>query len=311
MRGYAAGVRIGITIPVAEDEDYRAKPFSDLRQLALTAEAAGLDSIWAADHLLYQPGFDRPRGFWESWTLLSALAEATQRVELGHLVACVPFRNAGLTAYMANTIDEISDGRFVLGLGSGWHEPEFRAFGFEFDRRVSYYAESLAVIVALLRGEAVAFSGELVEGHATLSPRGPRPDGPPILTASRGPRMHLLSAQYANRWNTAWYGLPAQPFWERRDGLHAACAEAGRDPAEIEVNIGLSVVDAAEIDDMDASRVLVAEPTAISDGLAAWREQGVAEVMCNLRPATPEMVERVARAAETLRAGAPAAATDF
>jgi alkanesulfonate monooxygenase SsuD/methylene tetrahydromethanopterin reductase-like flavin-dependent oxidoreductase (luciferase family) len=303
--GYLDRMRVGITIPVAESETYQPKRYTELRQLARAAEDARLDSIWTADHLLYQPDPDtRPRGFWESWTLLAALAEATERIELGHLVLCLPFRNPGLTAYMANTLDEISGGRFVLGVGSGWHEPEFSAFGFEFERRVSFYEESLAIIVPLLRGETVDFAGEFVTGRATLSPRGPRPAGPPILTASKGLRMHRLSAQYADRWNTAWYGLPAEPFWERRDGLHAACAAIGRDPAEIEINVGLSVVDEAEIDEMDGSRVLVAEPAAIADGLAAWREQGVAEVMCSLRPATPEMVERVARAAEMLRTAA-------
>jgi alkanesulfonate monooxygenase SsuD/methylene tetrahydromethanopterin reductase-like flavin-dependent oxidoreductase (luciferase family) len=302
---YLDRMRVGVTIAVAESEDYQPKRYTELRQLARTAEAAGLDSIWAADHLLYQPDPDtRPRGFWESWTLLAALAEATERVELGHLVACLPFRSPGVTAYMANTLDEVSGGRFVLGVGSGWHEPEFSAFAFEFERRVSFYAESLAIIVPLLRGETVDFTGEFVEGHAALSPRGPRPNGPPILTASKGPRMHRLSAQYADRWNTAWYGQPAEPFWERRDGLHAACGASGRDPAEIEVNVGLSVVDEADIDEMDRSRVLVAEPTALSEGFAAWREQGVAEVMCSLRPATPEMVERVARAAESVRGSA-------
>jgi alkanesulfonate monooxygenase SsuD/methylene tetrahydromethanopterin reductase-like flavin-dependent oxidoreductase (luciferase family) len=302
-------MRVGVALPVSEDENYQPTPYRDVRRLALTAEEAGLDSVWAADHLLYQPDQSRPRGFWESWTLLSALAEATERVELGNLVLCVPFRNPGLLAYMAATFEEISGGRLVLGLGSGWHEPEFRAFGFEFDRRVSYFEESLAVIVPLLRGEAVDQSGEFVEGHARLSPRGPRAEGPPILTASKGPRMHRLSARYADRWNTAWYGRPAQPFWERRDGLHAACRKAGRDPQEIEVNVGLNVIDRSLIDaSSELDRLLVAEPSAISEGLLAWQEEGVSEVMCRLEPSTPEMVEGVARAAESVRAGSAAPA---
>ncbi|CAN5816717.1 hypothetical protein BH24CHL6_BH24CHL6_17130 [soil metagenome] len=301
-------MRVGVVLPVSEDESYQPTPYREVRRLALTAEETGLDSVWAADHLLYQPDEARPRGFWESWTLLSALAEATERIELGNLVLCTPFRNPGLQAYMAATFEEISGGRLVLGLGSGWHEPEFRAFGFEFDRRVSYFEESLAIIVPLLRGETVDQSGEFVEGHGKLSPRGPRPDGPPILTASKGPRMHRLSARYADRWNTAWYGHPAEPFWERRDGLYAACRQIGRDLHEIEINVGVDVVDGPQAGaESDLDRRLLAEPSALAEGLAAWQEQGVAEVMCRLDPATAQMVERVARAAESVRAGAGSA----
>jgi alkanesulfonate monooxygenase SsuD/methylene tetrahydromethanopterin reductase-like flavin-dependent oxidoreductase (luciferase family) len=304
--GYAERVRISITVPVAESEGHQATPYAQIRDLALTADAAGLAGIYAADHIFYQPGDDTPRGFWESWTLLSALAETTQRVELGNLVLCVPFRNPALLAYMANTLEEISGGRLVLGLGSGWHEPEFVAAGFEFERRVSVFEDYLAVLVPLLRERQADFQGEFAVGRLPLRPAGgPRPTGPPILIASKGPRMHRLSARYADRWNTAWYGLPSQPFWERRDGLHAACREIGRNPAEIEVNVGLEIVDRGSIDGPpDEDRQVMAEPENIARIFVAWQEQGVAEVICRLEPATPEMVERVARAREVLGAGA-------
>ena len=298
-------MRVGITLPVAEDESYRATPYRDLRRLALATEQAGLDSIWAADHLLYQPSDERPRGFWESWTLLTALAEATDRVEIGNLTLCMPFRNPGLLAYMANTFEEVSGGRLVLGLGSGWHEPEFKAFGFEYERRVSYFEDSLEVLLPLLREGRVSYEGRLLSAEAPLSPRGPREGGPPILIASKGPRMQRLAARYADRWNTAWYALPREPFRERREGLWAACRELGRDPQEIEITVGLLVNDESAIDDENREGVLSATDSVLADAFAAWQEQGVAEVMCRLEPSTPEMVERVARAAEALDTTTP------
>ena len=301
-------MRVGIALPVGEDENYRATPYRDLRALALTAEEPGLDSIWAADHLLYQAGEERPRGLWESWTLLTALAEATERIEIGNLTLCMPFRNPGVLAYMASTFEEVSGGRLVLGLGAGWHEPEFRAFGFEFRRRVTYFEDSLAILVPLLREGRVEYEGRLLSADGPLSPRGPRDGGPPILIASKGPRMQRLAARYADRWNTAWYALPREPFWGRREGLWAACREVGREQSEIEITVGILVNDASAIDDENRDEVLPAEGSALEDALAAWQEQGVAEVMCRLEPATPAMVERVARAAESMRTGAGSAA---
>jgi alkanesulfonate monooxygenase SsuD/methylene tetrahydromethanopterin reductase-like flavin-dependent oxidoreductase (luciferase family) len=295
-------MRVSITVPVAEDEQQRPTPYVQIRELARAAEAAGLDGIYAADHIFYQQTDVPPRGFWESWTLLSALAEATQRVELGNLVLCAPFRNPTLLAYMANTLEEVSGGRLVLGLGSGWHEPEFRAGGFEFDRRVSVYEDYLKVIVALLRARRADYAGEFAQANLELRPvGGPRPAGPPILTASKGPRMHRLSATYSDRWNTAWYGLPSDPFWERRDGLHAACRKIGRDPDEIEINVGLDILDASAMSGEDGRRAIEAKPDEIAGAFAAWQEQGVAEVICRLEPTTPQMVEQVARAAEGVR----------
>ena len=106
--------------------------------MATAAEQVGFDSIWLGDHLLYAPEDDRPeRGPWEVWTMLAALAAATERVTLGPLVACTAFHSPGLLAKMAATVDDVSGGRLVLGLGAGWNEREFSAFGLPYDRRVS------------------------------------------------------------------------------------------------------------------------------------------------------------------------------
>jgi alkanesulfonate monooxygenase SsuD/methylene tetrahydromethanopterin reductase-like flavin-dependent oxidoreductase (luciferase family) len=178
-------VRIGLCLPISERaSDRRALPYAGMRELALLAEHGGLDSIWVADHLFFDGGAGDVRGAWESLSILGALAEATTRVELGPLVLCTPFRNPGLIAWTANTIDAVSGGRFVLGVGAGWHQPEFDAFGFEFDHRVSVFADSLEVMVPLLREDRVDYDGKWALGHAELRPPTARPNGPPVMIAA-------------------------------------------------------------------------------------------------------------------------------
>lgn len=145
-------MKVGVILPMPEDGDTGETPrYPDIRARALTAERVGLDSIWCYDHLLYRFGEDAPtRGTWEIWTIMSGLAEATERVELGALVMCVPFRNPGVLAKMADTLDEVSNGRFILGLGAGWYQPEFDAFGIPFDHKVDRFEEALQIIVPLL-----------------------------------------------------------------------------------------------------------------------------------------------------------------
>src|SRR3954449_8646367 len=133
-------MRVGLSIPVGErGPDLVPFRYRDMRELAQAAESGGMDSIWMADHLFIQSDGAGERGLWESMSMLAALADATTRVELGPLVLCTPFRNPGMIAWAANTLDEISDGRFVLGLGAGWHQPEFDAFGFDFDHKVGLF----------------------------------------------------------------------------------------------------------------------------------------------------------------------------
>jgi alkanesulfonate monooxygenase SsuD/methylene tetrahydromethanopterin reductase-like flavin-dependent oxidoreductase (luciferase family) len=237
-------VRVGVCLPISErGAERRIHPFAEMREMAVVAEQGGLDSVWVADHLLFHAPDGQVRGAWESMSILGALANATERVELGPLVLCTPLRNPGLMAWAANTLDEISGGRFVLGLGAGWNEPEFRAFGFEFDRKVTLFEESLSVIAPLLRDGRVDFVGRLTRGKAELRPPGPRRTGPPIVVASTGPRMMLLAARWADRWNSVWYGLPNDRFRDERRGLEAACAESGRDPTTIEVSAGIVIRD--------------------------------------------------------------------
>jgi alkanesulfonate monooxygenase SsuD/methylene tetrahydromethanopterin reductase-like flavin-dependent oxidoreductase (luciferase family) len=173
------------------------------------------------------------RGIWEAWTILAALAEATSRVHLGPLVACTGFRNPAILAKMADTLDEVSDGRVVLGLGAGWHEPEYHAFGIPYDHRVGRFEEALAIIVPLLREGRVDFEGQYYQARdCVLAPRGPRPGGPPILIGAQRPRMLALAARYADLYD-ADYHLVATDVSGRFEALDRACAEAKREPKTI------------------------------------------------------------------------------
>ena len=199
---------VGLLLPDTENQLDGATPrWSDLRQMARLAEDVGFDSIWVTDHFIHRPPDEPEHGPWECWSLLSALAAVTDRVELGTLVICTGFRNPTLLAKMADTVEEISNGRLILGIGAGWNEPEYRAFGYPFDHRTDRFQEALAIVSGLLQGETVDFDGTYYQAHdCLLRPRGPRPEGPPILigASQAGPRMLDLTARYAAEWNT-WF----------------------------------------------------------------------------------------------------------
>jgi alkanesulfonate monooxygenase SsuD/methylene tetrahydromethanopterin reductase-like flavin-dependent oxidoreductase (luciferase family) len=199
-------VRIGIQLPEVE-RDVR---WPEYLAVARAAEESGFDSIWVGDHLLYR---GPERGPWEAWTLLAALAAATERVTLGPLVACTAFHPPGLIAKMGATIDEVSGGRLVLGLGAGWNEDEFAAFGLPYDRRVSRFAEAFAIIRGLLAGQRVTLHGDhLRADDAVLLP--PPARRIPLMIGSNGPRMLSIALPHCDAWNTwyADYGNTAEGF---------------------------------------------------------------------------------------------------
>src|SRR5690242_1753267 len=178
--------------------------YKTIQRMAQEAEDAGLDTFWLADHFFYEEAPDKPRiGQWEAFTFLSALAAATSRIALGPLVACTSFRNPALLAKMADALDEISNGRFILGLGCGWNEPEYTMFGWPFDHRVGRFEEAMAIIAPLLREGRADFHGDYYEAtDAVLRPRGPSPQGPPLMIGGTRPRMLRLTARYADIYNT-------------------------------------------------------------------------------------------------------------
>lgn len=312
MRGASiAPMKIGLMLPIGQDQaTQRPKSFEHLRAMTIAAEDGGLDSVWLPDHVLFRSGEDdQTRGIHEAWTLLSALAAVTSRVQLGPLVLCVPFRNAAMTAKMAATFEEISGGRLILGLGCGWHKPEFDAFGLPFDHRVGRFTEALEIILPMLRTGSATFGGRWHRAdHADLVPRGPRPGGPPILIAGKQPRMLELVARHADMWNAAWYGHPdeAHELRERLAKLHAALGAAGRDPATLELTAGVFV---AVADDPDApENAMRASAEEIADALAGYAELGIGHLMVHLWPRTPDAVVRLAEAAALVRERATVAA---
>ena len=292
-------MKIGLMLPLGEDE---TNGFADLRAMAIAAEEGGLDSVWGADHLIFRSDGETT-GIHECWTVLTAIAAVTSRVEIGPLVLALPFRNPALVAKMAAELDEVSGGRLILGLGCGWHEPEFEAFGYPFDHRVSRFDEGLQVTVPLLREGLVNFTGEYHRAiDADLRPRPIREGGPPILIAGKQPRMLELVVRDADQWNAAWYGNPdeADELRERLTRLRAALDAAGRDPATLTLTAGIFV--AFEGADADAPKRAIRGTTEeIAAQLAGYAELGISHLIAHTFPRTVDAVSRLGEAAALAR----------
>ena len=294
-------MRIGIQLPEVE-RDVR---WPEYLAMAAAAEAAGFDSIWVGDHLLYRDG-GRERGPWEAWTLLAALAAATERVQLGPLVACAGFHPPGLLAKMAATIDEVSGGRFVLGLGAGWNEVEFRAFGIPYDHRVSRFAESFAIVRGLLGGERVTLHGRYWDADdAVLLP--PPAHRPKLLIGSNGPRVLGLTLPHVDAWNTWFqdYGNRAEGFAELSARIGDAARDAGRAPGEIERSACVLVA----LDRAAGERPLTVPPVEgpperIAAELRALGEAGADEVILVVSPITERSIRELAETVALVRGGA-------
>lgn len=305
-------MKIGVVLPIGEDEETeQPPPYAEVRAMALQAEQAGFDSLWLPDHFLFrfpdQPAF----GVWECWSILTALAEATERVELGTLVMCLPFRNPALLAKMAITTDEVSGGRLILGLGAGWHKPEFDAFGVPFDHLAGQFEDGLRIISPLLRDGTVDFHGQYFSApDCEMRPRGPRPGGPPVLVAARGPRMMRLTARYADQWNAAWFARP-EPFLQKRSELVEACEYVGRDPSTMGMTVGLYVLypeylSSKQLNSLPESlthpdRALRGMPDEIAAGLRAFTAHNVDHLICNPIPNTPDTLAELSAALGVLR----------
>ncbi len=296
-------------LPIGEQEKLgRALGWDELREMAVAAEESGLDSIWAADHLIFRDD-GTSSGIHECWTLLTAVAAVTRRVEIGPLVLALPFRNPALLAKMATALDEVSGGRLILGLGCGWHEPEFDAFDFPFDHRVGRFEEGLAVLLPLLRDGRVTVEGTWHRADAQLLPPGPRPNGPPILIAGKRPRMMRLVARHADQWNAAWYGRreTAGELEQRIGHLREACEAEGRDPGTITLTAGLFVHFPALPDpsyEDPPANAISGDAEAVGRELAAYGELGIEHLIVHLWPPSAEAARELGRAAEVARADA-------
>jgi probable F420-dependent oxidoreductase len=234
----AQRLQVGVQLPEVE----REVGWAEIRDVARTAEAAGFDSVWLGDHLLYRDPVSGTRGPWEAWSLLAALAEATDRVSLGPLVASTSFHAPAMLAKKAATVDEISGGRLILGLGAGWNRSEYEAFGFPYDRRIDRFEEAFTIIRTLLGEGQIDFDGTYYAVRdAELVPRA-RP-GIPILVGSNGPRMLEITLPHAAMWNT-WhssFGNRLEDLPPLLDEIDRACARAGRGPGEVEKTVAVYI----------------------------------------------------------------------
>jgi probable F420-dependent oxidoreductase len=297
-------MKVGVVMPIAEGElGGRTATYPELRDVAQAAESGGLDSIWVYDHLLFRFPPAPASGIYEAWSILAALAADTSRVELGTLVLAIPFRNPAVLAKMAVTVDEVSEGRLILGIGAGWNEPEFDAFGIPFDHLVSRFEEALAILLPLLRSGRADFAGRFHRADgAELQPRGPRASGPPILIAGRGPRMLRLVAEHADAWNAAWFGDVSE-IEPRVAPLRAALAAAGRDPATLQITIGVNVVVSELLTDGDETpaHALRGDAAELAAGLRGYAAAGVSHVIAACTPSTVAAIEVISEAARLAR----------
>jgi probable F420-dependent oxidoreductase len=281
-----ARLRIGIQLPEVE----REVRWPEYAAIARAAEEVGFDSIWVGDHYLYRDDGRPERGPWEAWTSLAALAGITSRVSLGPLVACLGFHDPAVLAKMAATVDEISGGRLVFGVGAGWNEAEFGAFGVPYDHRVARFEESYEIVRRLLDGERVTFHGTYAQvDDAILLPRPAR--RPTLMVGSSGKRMLAITLPTADAWNTWFdeYGNSLDGYAALRDRIDDACLSAGRDPSDVE----RSVCTLIALDGGSGERSAPAGMQAVGgsmrdvgEHLRGLEELGVAEVILVADPIT-------------------------
>jgi alkanesulfonate monooxygenase SsuD/methylene tetrahydromethanopterin reductase-like flavin-dependent oxidoreductase (luciferase family) len=295
-------MQIGVMLPLGDTDGPNGMPsFADVAGFARAVEDGGLDSAWLADHFFYRDGDGTTYGIHEAWTWLAGVAAVTERIQLGHLVACTSFRSPALTAKLAVTLDAISNGRFVLGLGCGWHEPEYQAMGLPFDHRVGRFEEALEIITRMLDGEQVTFAGQWYQAEAAvLAPKPTRHI--PILVAARRDRMLALTAARADLWNTAWYGLPSDRLMTTLAAFDAALADAGRTRDDVQLTAGITIRDPEQppVPEPEGN-ALAGTVENLARTFDAYAALGFEHLMVGLEPMTIRSVERLAEAARLHR----------
>jgi alkanesulfonate monooxygenase SsuD/methylene tetrahydromethanopterin reductase-like flavin-dependent oxidoreductase (luciferase family) len=301
------GCRIGVQLPEVE----RAVPWPEMVAMARAAEDSGFDSIWLGDHLLYDLPDGAVRGPWEVWTALAALACVTERVELGPLVASTSFHAPAMLAKQAATVDAISGGRLILGLGAGWNQREYTAFGFPYDKRVSRFEEAFTIIRELLRTGRSDVRGTYYDvTDCVLDPGPVRPGGPPLMLGSVSPRMMRIALPHVDAWNVWWsdYGNDAANFATLRTHVDEAAEQAGRTPGDVEATAAVLVqlpggagrLMGETYNDRTIRPVPVSD---LADHLRAMADAGAAHVQLVLDPITVESIEAVAEPVREFRTG--------
>ncbi len=291
-------LEIGLVLPMGESfVDGSTARWVEIRDLAVHAEAIGFDTVWVADELLWRPPDGEAQGWWECVAMAGAVAAATSRVKVGTWVLSALHRNPGITAKAVETIDEISGGRFVLGLGSGHAGRQAHAFGLPEDHVFGRFEEAVEIIVPLLRQGRAEFEGTF---HAARDlehrPVGPRPGRIPIMIGAKGPKMLQLAVRHADVWS--WYVEERSDLTEfrpRLEGLLAACEAAGRDPATIGRSAGIVV----EPTSITGAASVIGVPVRgtseeIADAFLGFHQAGFTQLEVVLWPPTRASLEAMA-----------------
>lgn len=297
--------KIGLQLPEAE----RTVRWSELRQMAQLAEQIGFDSLWVGDHLLYLPPGQPPKAPWEAWSVLAALAEATERVELAPLVACTAFHNPAIIAKKAATIDEISDGRLILGLGAGWNLPDFQPFGFPYDHRAGRFEEAFTIIRTLLAEGAIDFHGAYYDlPNCLLVPNGPRAGNLPLLIGSIGERMLRATLPYVDAWNVWFEDFENDPVVLRTvmGRVDRLAEDAGRDPATFSHSVAILVgvlgsTNRPSVYPSKGQRPISGSSSEIAEQIETFYAEGVDHIQIVLTPITLEAIESLAPVVEQLK----------
>ena len=293
---------IGVQLPEVE----RHVRWREILAMATAAEEVGLDSIWLGDHHLYR-GDGRPeRGPWDAWTTLAALAVSTEHVRIGPMVACTAFHPPGILARMAATIDEASGGRFVFGIGAGWNETEFRAFGIPFDHRVARFEEAFEIVRRLLAGERVTFEGRYSRTEdAVLLPEPARVV--PLMIGSTGERVLRVALPHVEAWNT-WYsgfGNTAEGLAPVNERISALAIEAGRDPGDIRRSVCTLVVVDPDAGERPVTEDIVPidgrSPDRVGERLRALADAGAEEAVLVLSPITERSIRAMGEVVSLVR----------
>jgi probable F420-dependent oxidoreductase len=290
----ARPLRVGVQLPEVE----REVRWSEYVAMARAAEEVGFDSIWLGDHHLYRGDGLPERGPWESWTMLAGLAQVTERVALGPLVACTAFHPPAVLAKMAATVDELSGGRLVLGLGAGWNEAEFRAFGLPFDHRASRFEEAFEIIRRLVAAERVTMAGRFHSvNDAVLLPAPTR--RPPLMVGSTGDRVLRATLPHVDVWNT-WYDLYGNTpggFAALNAKASALAEEVGRPPGEVERSACVLVApEVGERPDRWDAPPVTGGMERISKAIRELAEAGADEAILVVTPITERSIRDLAEA---------------
>ena len=284
--------KIGVQLPEVE----RFVPWPEYLDLARRAEAAGYDSIWVGDHLIYDLSDGSTRGPYEAWTTLAAIAAVTERVEIGPLVASTSFHAPAMLAKQAATVDAISQGRLIVGLGAGWNRREYDAFGFPYERRVSRFEEALAIVVPLLREGRTTFHGQFYDlDDCVLDPRPVREGGPPVMLGSNSPRMLSIGLPVVDAWNVWWsiYDNSVERFAEVKAEVDAVMPEGRSVSATAAVLVTFPGAEGRLMGETYDARVTRVSPDDLGDHVRGLASAGATHLQLVLDPITAEAIDVV------------------